>query len=524
MVVKEDGTKWACNSCLKGHRVSGCNHTDRELQLVPKKGRPVTQCQHCRQERKKRSAHVSCDCAAPDKPHHTKEKCIHLREAEERAKTAGFFDGAPHEKDHALLTTVAEEQGCCCSHGGRCSCALLRKDSSDDGLPHGKPAVSKPRLETTKSDGSLTIFTNGHHKPVHRKNHAAHECGMPYKMPMPRSKTEHDVNYAARRSVDSLALDPRSPQIDFPKFNSQAFQLKAEHTSPREMNAELFSSANGLTSDKFNMVDYSDLAQISTNESLPSAAGDAFPPFDQMSTLLESPFDNWPSLQGVEAAMPNNNPFGAWTTDAAGMVQPALTVASSGTQSEIDEIPSMDDPYTHGMPSIQEINFDLNDPMLGNSLQTNRRSLPPSFFGNLDFTNSVEDWQAEPSEGITNNDKPSTPSFVFTDPWQANMRVSTTYASPGRPMARSVGPGSAPSADIMKQLFPDMDVETNANGYRPRMQDPSNSISVSEEDDTLVSQPWADGSLSVPMDPYGTPLGMDAGFGGPDFSAHGWSQ
>ncbi|KAI7656840.1 hypothetical protein KC319_g9647, partial [Hortaea werneckii] len=60
MVVKSDGTKWACQSCLKGHRVSGCNHTDRELTLVPKKGRPVTQCQHCRQERKKRSAHVSC--------------------------------------------------------------------------------------------------------------------------------------------------------------------------------------------------------------------------------------------------------------------------------------------------------------------------------------------------------------------------------------------------------------------------------------------------------------------------------
>jgi len=27
MVVKEDGTKWACSSCLKGHRVSGCTHT-----------------------------------------------------------------------------------------------------------------------------------------------------------------------------------------------------------------------------------------------------------------------------------------------------------------------------------------------------------------------------------------------------------------------------------------------------------------------------------------------------------------
>lgn len=29
MVVKEDGTKWACQSCLKGHRVSGCTHTGK---------------------------------------------------------------------------------------------------------------------------------------------------------------------------------------------------------------------------------------------------------------------------------------------------------------------------------------------------------------------------------------------------------------------------------------------------------------------------------------------------------------
>ena len=27
--MRPDGTKWACQSCLKGHRVSGCTHTGR---------------------------------------------------------------------------------------------------------------------------------------------------------------------------------------------------------------------------------------------------------------------------------------------------------------------------------------------------------------------------------------------------------------------------------------------------------------------------------------------------------------
>ena len=46
---------------------------DRPLQHINKKGRPVSQCAHCRAMRKSRSAHVKCDCGI--KPN----KCIHLQ-------------------------------------------------------------------------------------------------------------------------------------------------------------------------------------------------------------------------------------------------------------------------------------------------------------------------------------------------------------------------------------------------------------------------------------------------------------
>ena len=96
-------------------------------------------------------------------------------------------------------------------------CAMLKKEIDGGTVtpPHG-PAV-KPRLETTRSDGSITVFQNGHHKPVHRKNHLAHECGMPYKVPMSRAHTDQNVSAKARRSVDSLALDNTMP------FNPSAF-------------------------------------------------------------------------------------------------------------------------------------------------------------------------------------------------------------------------------------------------------------------------------------------------------------
>ena len=51
-------------TCIKGHRSSSCKHTDRPLFEIKKKGRPITQCEHCRQLRKERQVHVKCICEA----------------------------------------------------------------------------------------------------------------------------------------------------------------------------------------------------------------------------------------------------------------------------------------------------------------------------------------------------------------------------------------------------------------------------------------------------------------------------
>ncbi|KZT34908.1 hypothetical protein SISSUDRAFT_955315, partial [Sistotremastrum suecicum HHB10207 ss-3] len=48
--------------CIKGHRSSSCKHNDRELFEVKKKGRPVSQCNHCRELRKTKQVHVRCHC------------------------------------------------------------------------------------------------------------------------------------------------------------------------------------------------------------------------------------------------------------------------------------------------------------------------------------------------------------------------------------------------------------------------------------------------------------------------------
>ncbi|KAI0656822.1 hypothetical protein C8Q70DRAFT_1009008 [Cubamyces menziesii] len=56
--------KFACESCIKGHRSSNCQHADRPLFEIKKKGRPVSQCEKCRELRKTKRMHSKCTCTA----------------------------------------------------------------------------------------------------------------------------------------------------------------------------------------------------------------------------------------------------------------------------------------------------------------------------------------------------------------------------------------------------------------------------------------------------------------------------
>ena len=49
-------------SCIKGHRSSSCHHSDRPLFEIKKKGRPVSQCEKCRELRQSKKIHSKCTC------------------------------------------------------------------------------------------------------------------------------------------------------------------------------------------------------------------------------------------------------------------------------------------------------------------------------------------------------------------------------------------------------------------------------------------------------------------------------
>ncbi|KAJ5380765.1 uncharacterized protein N7496_003193 [Penicillium cataractarum] len=184
-----DGEKWACEACVRGHRVSSCHHSDRPLTHINKKGRPVSQCSHCRGLRKSRTTHVKCECG------------------DKKKKTDSDSHGDKRDLKQDSL------HRCGCSHGQRCICALKKEPHLDTvpeaGLPLSQPPIPaehprKPHLTSTKSESTLTIFRDGHHKPAHKHNDMAHKCGLPYTIP--RSHTIHHPSDLPRRSVDHLPL------------------------------------------------------------------------------------------------------------------------------------------------------------------------------------------------------------------------------------------------------------------------------------------------------------------------------
>ncbi|KAG2129801.1 copper fist DNA binding domain-containing protein [Suillus clintonianus] len=61
-MVHVNDKKFACESCIKGHRSSSCHHSERPLFEVKKKGRPVSQCTTCRELRNSKRFHSKCTC------------------------------------------------------------------------------------------------------------------------------------------------------------------------------------------------------------------------------------------------------------------------------------------------------------------------------------------------------------------------------------------------------------------------------------------------------------------------------
>jgi len=289
--------------------------------------------------RKSRSSHVQCECGA--KPH-SKEECNDNEKSD-----PGDLNSDPGSDPGAR-----DEKTCCCTHGMRCTCALKKEHL--DPVPEIDMAAiplrrsistTKPRLLKAGSENSMTVFTNGHHKPVHKHNDSAHKCGLPYKIPIPHSVPGSEY---ARRSTDSLPLirkkEEAHPQLHESIRSAQedARLVRSEHGSP-EPRARYRDSVGELP--PLNLYPYENGAGQYTEEYSQSPGG-----FDNyytgpeeapmLSAGAHTPNVDWSDMGTFSTSFSQPPSYASY--DHSNVGQPALTTSSSG------EISEQDDYVSHG--------------------------------------------------------------------------------------------------------------------------------------------------------------------------------
>ena len=205
------------------------------------------------------------------------------------------------------------------------------------------------------------VFANGHHKPAHKHNDAAHKCGLPYKIPRPHS-IHGPSEVSAQRSADSLPLMqttgefPAQSQDPLSSAPQDVRQVRSAHGSP-----ETSQPTTNLPNRRLTPLDLS----FSTFETAtPSPLRDdyisqapmgfeSYYPTPEEQAISSASY-NMPAVDWSALDLPLDN--GAYSTtysqpqsytsfDYSNVGQPGLTTSSSGEVSEAGDY------MPHGLPS-----------------------------------------------------------------------------------------------------------------------------------------------------------------------------
>ncbi|KAF2468486.1 uncharacterized protein BDR25DRAFT_265181 [Lindgomyces ingoldianus] len=464
-----NGEKFACQSCIKGHRVSGCTHTDRELQHINPKGRPVKQCEHCRGARKSKSHHAKCDCGEKK----DKGKLKDRGDAKGEILADVDVDGV---SNHAAVG----ENACCCHSGAKCICGL-KSDIFDLKLDTGRHSLhgarTKPKLTSTHSESTLTVFANGHHKPCHRNNNTAHVSGAPYKIPRPHTLHGHAA-FAACSQGNGFGRSESMPQrsADTLSVTNNDFHAIFGST-PREMGSPITPLTGTLDGNGI-------------GDALFTAQGSAFAqdgnsPESQLEESVST--QQWPWTNS-NTTLNRNFGFGSLSTSPSQDCLPSLenewNIPSAGLNTNNSVWSAGDLPL-----DPNKLNDSLTQP-ISHSGESNKHSLPglttgsstqsengeTAFIGDVEFRN--------PPSAVSDS--------LFWEDSPAH-RLATSISSEVR-----TAPTSVPSVGAVEPQILDLDYSNQANegspfksniGFTPNSLAFSNSIDDVRGSKALINAP-----------------------------------
>ena len=322
----------------------------------------MSQCPHCRGLRKSRASHVKCECG--EKPH-TKEDCVHTEVGDSKSELDD--DISEPVSDHGAV----DPNICCCTHGARCQCALKKEhldpvpevDVAEASLTPPLADLRKPRLTTAQSESSLMVFANGHHKPAHKHNDAAHKCGLPYKIPRPHS-IHGPSEIAAQRSMDSLPLMRTTGEVPSPSQDTILSAQQQDTRLVRSAHGSPEATSKPTTNPPSRRLTPLDISFSTFDTTTPSPLRDDYT--NQASMGFDSYYAT-PEEQAISSAS-YNMPVVDWSAldlpletsaysttysqpqsytsfDYSNVGQPGLTTSSSGEVSEVGDY------MPNGLPS-----------------------------------------------------------------------------------------------------------------------------------------------------------------------------
>ncbi|QLG74845.1 hypothetical protein HG535_0H01720 [Zygotorulaspora mrakii] len=209
-MVLINGVKYACERCIRGHRVTTCNHTDQPLMMIKPKGRPSTTCDHCKELRKNKNANPSgaCTCGRLEK-----KRLAQKAKEEARAK-------AREEKKIKDCKCVNDEN--CKCHGTRRS---IRKRSSGITLKKDSGSIhtNEDHLMSPISIDSRNNFSigGGNNNNISEASLRDHELNGKVSKEYHHVPSLHSISsFQSTRSLDNNFSIPQSPPLVSAHYNS----------------------------------------------------------------------------------------------------------------------------------------------------------------------------------------------------------------------------------------------------------------------------------------------------------------
>ncbi|KAG6380089.1 hypothetical protein JVT61DRAFT_8174 [Boletus reticuloceps] len=284
MVLVSD-KKYACETCIKGHRSSACKHTDRPLFEIKKKGRPVTQCDHCRELRKTKQVHVKCLCGLQEMFSHPASESSHSKKgATKLPAVAAFPHGLPEDLEAiAILPAVSDgsvdsdhsgetsPSGCRCMKGEQCDCSVPRKPAG-----RRRPSV--------------------HHQDVprpERHHHHAESSHGAQDPPPPLS------SHVLARIAELRPVLPRPPRNDGP-LHDPSSSIPHSHSSRHHTHENMYFSPYGRAYEHIHSSDHYETKLNPQAGDTCALSARQHPPVQQnMLPGTQSGFEAWQASPGV---------------------------------------------------------------------------------------------------------------------------------------------------------------------------------------------------------------------------------